>query len=269
MKSALNNLTLLKLGGSLITDKTQPMTPRMDIITQIVGEIAAVKAENPALELILGHGSGSFGHYTAKKYQTREGVQSPAEWTGFYDVYTAARELNQLVYEAGKKAGLPLMPFSLCTCTTTKQRSILAWNLTPMIEALQRGFIPLVYGDVAFDEQYGGTILSTEEIFDHLNEQFLPRRILLAGIEPGIWKDFPQNTQIVEEIHLSNWEKEMLHLQGSQATDVTGGMKSKVKSMLEIIRHNPDCEIQIFSGLEKDAIRQALSGQRSGTRIRQ
>lgn len=260
-------LVFLKLGGSLITDKDQPMTARLDVIERILKEIMESAEHNPSLQIILGHGSGSFGHSAAKKYGTRDGVTNQTGWKGFYEVYSAARQLNQLVFETAQKISLPLIPFPLCTSSIVHQRKVLNWNLLPMKEALSHGFIPLVYGDVAFDEVLGGTILSTEEIFDHLMDELDPDRILLSGIEPGIWEDFPENTAIINEIRRTTWDSNTLNLQGSSATDVTGGMKSKVESMLNIIKQHPSCEIQIFSGMEPGSVENALSGKIIGTRI--
>lgn len=268
MKSIQSNLIFLKLGGSLITDKNLPMTPRLDILQQAFQEIAAAKQENPELRILLGHGSGSFGHSVGKKFQTREGVQGENAWQGFYEVFTAARALNQIVYTTGQENGLNLFPVSLAANTSVAGGKIIQWNIDPIIEALKQNFIPLVYGDVAFDTQLGGTILSTEEIFDYLSDHLLPAKILLAGIEPGIWKDFPQNTMLLSEIRLTTWKNANANLQTANVVDVTGGMKSKVESMLEIVRRQPNCEIQIFSGLEPASIKNALFGKRIGTSIR-
>ena len=261
-------LVFLKLGGSLITDKTQPKTPRMDVLNRILREIQQAKSENPWLKIVLGHGSGSYGHSAGKKFGTRNGVYDENGWKGFYKVYHAARELNQLVYETAQSVDLQLLPIPLCTNASVAQREVIKWNLSPLKQALQHGFIPLVYGDVAFDSVLGGTILSTEEIFGHLLNELRPDRILLAGIEPGIWKDFPANTSIIDDIRLTAWRDHRISLQGSDATDVTGGMKSKVESMLKIIQQHPDCEILIFSGLEAGSIMEVLSGELIGTRIR-
>lgn len=268
MNSIHPNLIFLKLGGSLITDKTQPMTPRLDVLHRAFQEIAAARQENPELRILLGHGSGSFGHSVGKKFQTRTGVQGEEAWQGFYEVFTAARALNQIVYTTGKENGLRLFPVSLAANTTVADRKVIQWNIDPIIEALTRIFIPLVYGDVAFDTQLGGTILSTEEIFDFLSDHLLPEKILLAGIEPGIWTDFPQNTTLLSEIRLTTWQNANANLQAASAVDVTGGMKSKVESMLEIIRRQPNCEIQIFSGTEPGSIKNALLGKQIGTSIR-
>lgn len=68
------NLVFLKLGGSLITDKTRPRTVRLDTLKRLCAEIASARKHDPNLQLLLGHGSGSFGHVAAKKYKTREGL---------------------------------------------------------------------------------------------------------------------------------------------------------------------------------------------------
>ena len=67
-------IVFLKLGGSLITDKDKPYTPRLDKLANLSLEIKTVLDSIPELVLILGHGSGSFGHTAAKKHGTRDGV---------------------------------------------------------------------------------------------------------------------------------------------------------------------------------------------------
>jgi isopentenyl phosphate kinase len=53
----------------------------------------------------------------------------------------------------------------------------------------------------------------------------------------------------------------------SHGADVTGGMESKVKQMLELVKENPDLKIQIFSGTEPGSIVRALLGETLGTVI--
>ena len=69
----MKELVFLKLGGSLITDKTQPYTPRLDIIEDAALQISTTLRQHPELRLVLGHGSGSFGHVAASEYRTRDG----------------------------------------------------------------------------------------------------------------------------------------------------------------------------------------------------
>ncbi len=64
-------LVFLKLGGSLITDKRRPEAPRLDVIRQVAATIAAALRRYPTLRLLIGHGSGSFGHVYGRRYGTR------------------------------------------------------------------------------------------------------------------------------------------------------------------------------------------------------
>jgi len=267
MKSAISNLQFLKLGGSLITDKTTTSTPRLDVLARVAGEIAVGLAQNPDMKLVLGHGSGSFGHVAAKKFGTRQGVRTHEEWQGFAEVWYQASALNRLVVDALHKAGLPAVSFPASAAATTENGKVVIWNLEPLRAALEAHLLPVVFGDVAFDTAIGGTILSTEDVFQHLAPHLNPERILLAGIESGVWADYPDCTQLIEEITPASAAQISNSVSGSAATDVTGGMASKVEEMLALVQQINGLEVSIFSGKEPDAVRNALLGDRIGTHI--
>ncbi len=260
-------LIFLKLGGSLITDKHRPYTPRLDILRRIAEEIAAARLENPALRLILGHGAGSFGHVPAKRYGTRQGVRTPEEWLGFAEVWKEAATLNRLVVDALLEAKLPLISLPPCAAVTAEDGRVAVWELYPISAALQAGLVPLIFGDVIFDRRRGGTILSTEDLFEYLARQLRPQRILLAGIEEGVWRDFPLCTELVRQITPADIQQRRLQLGGSQAPDVTGGMESKVRQSLTLVQEIPGLEVLIFNGEPPGTIRRALGGEHLGTQI--
>ena len=265
--SSILGLQLLKLGGSLITDKARPHSPRLDLLARLAGEIAAVRRQDSSLQLILGHGSGSFGHIPAQKYGTRQGVRTPEEWQGFVEVWRQATALNHLVVEALGDAGLPAFSLPPSASVTARDGQIAAWDLKPLISALKAGLLPVVYGDVVFDGLRGGTILSTEDLFTHLVRQLHPRRLLLAGLEPGVWGDFPACTQLVKEITPLNLPEIISSIGASAAIDVTGGMINKVQQSLRLAQEIPGLEVRIFSGETPGIITQALAGKPVGTAI--
>jgi isopentenyl phosphate kinase len=125
-----------------------------------------------------------------------------------------------------------------------------------------------VYGDTVFDRARGGTILSTEDLFDHLAMQLHPTRILLAGLESGVWQDYPACTRLVPVITKGNLAEIGPSLGESAATDVTGGMASKVQQSLALVDRVPGLEILIFSGEEPQALQNAVLGRRVGTVIK-
>lgn len=264
----MSDLTFLKLGGSLITDKTRAQTPRLDVIARLADEIAAARQTRPDLRLLLGHGSGSFGHSLAARYGTRAGVRTGEQWRGFAEVSAAAAQLNRIVADALIRAGVPALSLQPSASARCRDGQIVALSVTSILSALDRGLIPLVYGDVAFDEVRGGTIISTEDIFKFLAAHLRLTRILLAGIETGVYSDWPDGRSVIPEIGPSDFERLRLALRGSESTDVTGGMESKVVEMLALARSVPGLTIQVFSGERPGAIAQALGGAILGTVIR-
>jgi isopentenyl phosphate kinase len=244
------SLIFLKIGGSLITDKQSPRSARREVIDRIAVEISRALNANARLKLVLGHGSGSFGHFSGKKYRTLEGVQTPEDWKGFAEVWHDASSLNRIVHESLLKEELPAVTFAPSAAVLAEDRKIVSWNLKPIQSALENGLLPVVYGDVVFDSSRGGTILSTEDLFIHLAEYFKPGRILLAGRDPGVWKDYPECTSLIKEISAADENSLLGSIQPSDATDVTGGMKKKVEQMLHLNRKFPDLETVIFSGEE-------------------
>ena len=266
-------LHFLKLGGSLITDKYQAHTLRQETLSRLADEIATALSQDPGLKIVLGHGSGSFGHIVAKKFGTRTGVHSPSEWMGFAEVWWEAIALNRLVMDALHEAGLPAISLPPVSSVTARDAQVAAWDLSPLSHALQAGLLPVVFGDVAFDLERGGTILSTEDLFAHLIRHLprvsglAPGRVLLAGIEAGVWEDFPTCTRLIEEITPESFTHLSVSVGESRAADVTGGMASKVSHSLGLVQEIPGLEVWIFSGEIPGAVGRALSGQRVGTVI--
>jgi isopentenyl phosphate kinase len=268
-QSSTPHLCFVKFGGSLITDKAKPRTPRKDVIARLAGEIRLAEDQIKGLRLLLGHGSGSFGHVPAKIHGTRKGVESRADWKGFAEVWFDASSLNRLVIEALHKVDLPAVSFPISAAVTTKDGQVSDWNLGPIDSALNAGLLPVVYGDVVFDTLKGGTILSTEDIFTNLARRFKPRRILLSGIDEFVWADYPLCKHPIREITTENWQEVSQVLGGSSTVDVTGGMATKVHTMIALTAEIPGLSVRIFSGDHPGNLVAVLEGRSLGTRISQ
>lgn len=260
-------LVFLKLGGSLITDKTQAHTARVDVLTRLATELAEGLRQKPELRLVLGHGSGSFGHVPARRFGTRDGVHSPREWRGFIEVWREAAALNRMVLDALERAGLPAIALSPASSVLARDGVIVEWNLEILQAALHNCLLPVIQGDVVFDQVRGGTIFSTEDLFTHLVYALHPQRILLAGMEPGVWLDYPQRNRMAQEITPDEAAPILVTLQGADTTDVTGGMSSKVRQALHWVSDLPGLEVCIFSGETPGLLTQMLLGHSAGTVI--
>jgi len=277
----MKELVFLKLGGSLITDKTQPYTPRLDVMDDIALQIKTALQTHPSLRLILGHGAGSFGHVPASEYHTRDGLPPKATplthrerdetegnyWMGFAEVWYQASALNRFVMKALHKADVHAMSLSPASSVIASNGQVSVWETTPIRMALSAGIVPVIQGDVVFDEVRGGTILSTEDLFAHLVLALHPERVLLSGLEAAVWEDFPARTKKIEKITPTSFEEVSAGVGKAAGADVTGGMESKVKQMLRLADENPGLTVQIFSGDEPGNIVRALTGELLGTVI--
>lgn len=250
-----NSLTLVKLGGSLITDKHRESTVRAGTLRLLAEELHAVLTVQPQLRLLLGHGSGSFGHWEAQRHNTRAGVQTPEGWRGFALVSAAASRLNRIVVDTFARAGVPVLSLQPSASALAEDGRIIGLALHPIQRALEAGIIPLIFGDVAFDTVRGGTILSTEDLFFYLAPLLRPRRILLLGNSQGVLDD---QRQVIPRITPATYPQVEKFLRGSGYVDVTGGMADKVARMVALVSAVPDLEVRILSGRDPANLRRAL-----------
>lgn len=248
-------LVFVKLGGSLITDKRQESTVRVGTLRLLAEEFAAVLQAKPDLQLLLGHGSGSFGHWEASRYNTRNGVHTTAEWLGFSQVSAAASRLNRIVVDAFVRAKVPVLSLQPSASAEVVDGRITSLALPPIQRALEAGLVPLIFGDVAFDCVRGGTILSTEHLFFHLAPVLHPSRILLLGNAPGVLDD---QRKVIPLITPATYAQVEPFLRGAGGVDVTGGMADKVTRMVALVREIPGLEVCILTGRDPENLRRVL-----------
>jgi len=219
---------------------------------------------------VIGHGSGSFGHLYGRKYGTRAGVHDAAGWYGYAVVGDAAARLNRIVTAALLRAGIAawsIQPGALIRCEDGR---VVQGPEATVAAALECGLTPVVFGDVVLDAVRGGTIVSTEEIFDRLVDALAPARIVLAGEVDGIFTADPQldpTAQRIAEITPATLAAVADGLGSSHGVDVTGGMRAKVLQSLAMAARQPGLEIVVCSGLAAGHVQAVLGGAPVGTRI--
>lgn len=244
----------LKLGGSVITDKTRAYTARRHVVSRLAREIRRALDRAPDLRLVIGHGSGSFGHWAARPHGTREGVHTPDQWRGYAAVAAAAARLSRVVTDALLEAGVPVLSLQPSASALCHDYRLEYMDTRPLHGALAQGLVPIVYGDVALDDVHGGTIISTEDIFVYLADELQPSRILLLGETPGVLRD----GAVIPRITPEGLRALRQALDGSGGVDVTGGMADKVTRMVELVEHHPDTRVHILSGAEPGLLAQVL-----------
>lgn len=267
----MGELVFLKLGGSLITDEYRYETPRPAAIARAAREIMAALQARPDLQLVLGHGSGSFGHFIADKYHLREG--NLQDWRGYAEVAAGAQRLNRLVTDTMLAEGLRAVSLQPSASARCHNGELVEMAVEPLAEMLRRGLMPIVYDDVAIDDQRGCTFISCEEILAHLARRLYPARVIIADEAAGIYSGDPQRDAVVRlipEINARNYEQIERTLATSFGTEVDGGTLRQVRLWFQLVQEQPKLVVQVLTGRRSRLIERALINPafREGTLIR-
>lgn len=261
------SVILIKLGGSLITDKTKPFTARPRTIGRLARELRNFITKRNEL-IILGHGSGSFGHTTAAKYKTRLGFNNDRGRLGAAKVFDAAAQLNRIVVGQLIKQGLPAVGFPPSSLMLARKGKVHSFYLETVLWALRNGMLPVVYGDAIVDEKQGSTIFSTETVLSSLADFFKKldykvEKIVHCGITDGV---LDKDGETIKKITKDNFSQIKNALGSSAGIDVTGGMMHKVEESLGLARKGVPS--LIINGKRNGELFNALSGKtRNGTEI--
>lgn len=257
----MGELIFLKLGGSLITDKESPQTAREGVIRRVAQEVREALDEAPDLRLVLGHGSGSFGHDPASKYGVQKGLAESDDWWGYAETSAVAARLNRLVIDMLLVQGIPVLSLQPSASALCQSGELVHLEAAPLSEAVKRRLVPVVYGDVSFDLACGTAIISTEQIFAYLSPYLNPQRIILAGHVEGVYTGDPlqdPESRLLKEISASRFAEVEKMLTGSHGIDVTGGMLAKVGTMCRLIEAQPALTVRFISGEREGLIKKAL-----------
>ena len=248
------------MGGSLITDKARPETPRLEVISRLAGEIGRAARALPC-RLIVAHGSGSFGHVAARQSGIASGLHSAEQLPGVSRTQERAAALHRIVIEALVEADA--LPFSISpsSCLVSEAGRPAAFAAEPLLLALDRGLLPVLYGDVVTDRAWGISICSTEKLFEilarTLREQGRTvRSALWLGETDGL---YDAEGKTVSTISASDLDRAATAIGAPSGTDVTGGMLHRVETALALARLG--IPSRLANGLVPGLLERALRGE--------
>lgn len=255
-----NHLVMIKLGGSLIADKTKPRTVKHDAIKKAANEVAKLR-DNLDADIIIGTGAGS-GHLTAYQYDCVKKAKTESQRLGMSITHTEVRELNSTMATALHDRDIPAFPLSPAGFMTSKNGIPNTFHPEPIKTLLNNRFIPLMHGDTLCDIELGGYIFSTERVFNaclaNLRADYKKVTVIYAMDKEGVLgidgKVMPQMTK--------NQEVDVL---SKLAHDISGGILGKVQGARDSLKFADD--VYIVGGKAPGAILKAAQGLQVGTKI--
>ena len=205
-------MIIVKLGGSIITNKQKPLTVKPNTINEIVRKLKTINEP-----YIVIHGGGSFGHYWSVKYNMHT---EPNNYNkrGISIVKNSMIELNKIVSDIFYKNELNPYVFPASNFINIHGKPIKN-RIIEMKEISESGLIPITYGDVLWYENKKSYILSGDKIMTILAKILKPRLCIFVLNENGIYSDF-DNKKLIYKL---NGEKPDIKI----INDSTGGIKRK------------------------------------------
>src|SRR5439155_20273201 len=93
-------MILIKLGGSIITNKEKPLTANKPAIRRLASHLRRIKEP-----LVVVHGGGSYGHYWSVKYDMHT---KPSKYSikGVSVVKNSMVELNRIILQSFLESNL-------------------------------------------------------------------------------------------------------------------------------------------------------------------
>jgi len=246
----LKPIVFVKFGGSLITDKSTSYKANIEIIKKLANEFFLLQKANPSRIFILGIGSGSFGHYAVKKFLHADDGQY-----GILAVQNAVKTLHLIVMEALYYANNKCFSCSPSSMNFFLKNQNEEADISPVLEILSKNIVPVLHGDILYD----GTILSTEMVFEKIINFLIKKNYIIDSIIylTNVSGFYDKEMKTISKITPKNWENIQDCIYRNESYDVTGGIKHKIESSLELLKN--DITTYIINGNEENSLLNALN----------
>ncbi|MEM0492990.1 MAG: isopentenyl phosphate kinase [Candidatus Thermoplasmatota archaeon] len=246
---------IVKLGGSVITDKKKKNHFRRNIMDRLSSEIK--KSDH---EMIIVHGAGSFGHILAKKYRLNEGYKNRDQLKGFVLTHASVQDLNSKVIKSLQDKGLLSVSIPPHAILQLDKHRLTSFNYAVFSAYLKHGFLPVTFGDVVLDRKLVFSICSGDLLMQALATSLKPEKAIFVIDEDGLYTSNPKddpNASFIESITIN--ELKHLTVSDNRYADVTEGMRGKINTIQSIARSGVDTIL--VNGNQPQRLYDILSGR--------
>ena len=245
-------MILIKIGGSIITNKEKPLSARRKTIDKLAKSLKRI--DEP---IVIVHGGGSYGHFWSVKYDMHT-KERKYNLRGVAIVKNSMIELNKIILDLMLKN--KLNPYSLPPTDFMSGNKPIPKKVKEIEKIAKTGLIPVTYGDALWYGQSKSFILSGDKIMTHLAKILKPRLCVFVLNEDGLYSDL-KSKKLIHEL------KGQRPLISQNKMDVTGGMTRKVEEASKISKMGMD--VFFVNGNKPERIVKAVkNGKFEGTLFR-
>ena len=209
---------IIKLGGSVITDKSKEAIFKNKIMDNLSKEI---KKANKRCIII--HGAGSFGHILAKKYNLNNGFKNQNQLKGFSETIHMVQILNNHVLKSLNQNSNNSVSIAPHNILKFKNHDVFKINFEIFSDYIKKNIIPVTFGDVVLDED--------------LAKYFKPEKVIFIIDEDGLYTSNPKEDKNAELINnINHLDLRKLSTKLDNHADVTRGMEGKINMISKIAK---------------------------------
>jgi isopentenyl phosphate kinase len=257
-------ITVLKLGGSLLTDKSIPNKIRENTLKTVAQEIKDCLNLGLIEGLVLIHGVGSYGHPPVLKYKLYNGFKNAKQLYYLSKTQYNVNKLRNMIAKSLIDVEIPVNLMHASSIVVGKNRKITEYMFRALKGYLSLGMVPLLGGDMIYDEIMGFSICSGDQLAVSISREIGANRLIFATDVPGAYNKDPKmdpKALLLKEININEIEQVIERMEESDKIDTSGRMRGKLKSLIpakDLIKKG--LEISIISMMEPNTLKMFLEG---------
>jgi isopentenyl phosphate kinase len=223
----MKKIILVKLGGSLISDKTKVNKAR---VKEIINVAKQIKKLTKDYSLIVFTGAGGYGHPIAEEFKNKL-------YEGIKEIKSACKEINKIVVDALiNQSGLSAVSVEPDKVAEYRNGKMVSLSLTYIVSLLEKNVIPVFHADLVHDKKLGVTVLSmdkflTDTAINLQNNGLKIEKAVFVGVVEGV---VDRNGMLISKITRKNFSKFKDVFFKGKGVDVSGGMRYKVEQCLRL-----------------------------------
>ena len=228
------DLTVLKLGGSLLTDKRKPYVIRKDVLESAASEIKECINEGLIQSLILVHGVGSYGHPLVLEHQLHKGFQSTDQILPIAKTQAKVNEFRHMIVKQFHDIDIPMVLLHPSSMIISEKMRMTNYFLDALRSFVDLQTVPLLGGDMLIDSVMGWSVGSGDQLAVLLAKEMGAKKLIFASDVTGIYSADPKSMPDalpIERINLNELEATLERMGVSGVTDASGAMKGKLMSI--------------------------------------
>jgi isopentenyl phosphate kinase len=263
----LDSCIVIKLGGSVITDRDVPYTLNPDMCLALIRKISAFKRRYPHDRIVLILGGGSYGHTPVHEFRLEtEHVREAGSVSRFSRLTIGLYKLVSDFMDIAFDQSIELHPFQSSAMLTCNDGQIDAYFSEGVERCLSLDGVPLITGGSVFDDNLGQIVFGSDRVPELFARIYNVTRCIFVSDVQGVMNKVDGG--IFDEITSDGCANLFNSIYASRKVDVTGGMRGKVEAAMRLTQLGVEsviCSASTFLSADEQSI---ASGGLPGTKFR-